>query len=201
VCPSRAQIRPLLGFVAFVAALALQFRTARYRAWTYWLTVAMVGVFDLGAVFWTWNRFEHTLSMHSIGTPRREAFYWAAVAATFAMGMALGDLTAYTLHLGYWSSVVLFTVLIPLSSIAHRWRRLGRCGHVLGHLRADPSPRRHHRRWPGQTQERERHRPRRHPRHSRPDRVHRGDGGLHVVNRSDDPNGSATKATSSDGVR
>lgn len=140
----------LLGFAGFVAALIVQFRTARYRAWTYWLAVAMVGVFGtmaadvlhvaldvpyvwstvlyvivLAAVFVIWDRVEHSLSMHGIDTPRREAFYWAAVVATFAMGTALGDLTAYTLHLGYWPSALLFAVLIPLPAIAHRWHRLG----------------------------------------------------------------------------
>ena len=34
-----------LGFVGFVAALALQFRVRRYVAWTYWLAVVGVGVF------------------------------------------------------------------------------------------------------------------------------------------------------------
>ena len=58
-------------------------------------------------VFVAWQRTEHTLSIHSIDTPRREAFYWATVAATFAMGTALGDFTAYTLHLGYFTSALL----------------------------------------------------------------------------------------------
>src|ERR1039458_1669695 len=35
----------LLGFTGFLVALALQFRMARYMAWTYWFAVVMVGVF------------------------------------------------------------------------------------------------------------------------------------------------------------
>src|SRR5256885_14826736 len=35
----------LLGFVAFLGALALQLSMRRYVAWTYWFAVAMVGVF------------------------------------------------------------------------------------------------------------------------------------------------------------
>ncbi len=98
----------------------------RYRAWTYWLAVVMVGVFGtmaadvlhvgfgvpyavssifygivLAAVFISWQQTEKTLSIHSVDTPRREAFYWAAVVATFALGTAIGDLAAMTLHLGY----------------------------------------------------------------------------------------------------
>ncbi len=50
----------------------------------------------LAAVFIAWDGTEKTLSFHTIDTPRRELFYWAAVVATFAMGTALGDLSAYT---------------------------------------------------------------------------------------------------------
>lgn len=141
-------IAVLLGFAGFVVALILQFRMGRYMAWTYWFAVAMVGVFGtmaadvlhvkfgvpytassilyavvLAAVFVTWERTERTLSIHSINTPRREAFYWAAVAATFAAGTALGDFTAYTLHLGYWSSVLLFACIIIIPAVGYRWFR------------------------------------------------------------------------------
>lgn len=137
----------VLGFVAFVAALAVQFRQGRYRAWSYWLTVCMVGVFGtmaadvmhvalhvpytastifyavvLATVFVLWRRVEGTLSIHSIDTPRREAFYWAAVVATFAMGTALGDFTATTLKLGYFPSAALFAALILVPLLG--WRLL-----------------------------------------------------------------------------
>jgi uncharacterized membrane-anchored protein len=139
------ELAVLLGFVAFLGALALQFRTARYVAWTYWLTVVMVGVFGtmaadvvhvalgvpytastvfyvfvLGAVFFLWHRTEHTLSIHDIDSPRREGFYWAAVAATFAMGTALGDFTANTLDLGYWKSAAIFAALILVPVFGYR---------------------------------------------------------------------------------
>jgi uncharacterized membrane-anchored protein len=141
-------IAVLLGFGAFVVALTLQFRMGRYWAWTYWFAVAMVGVFGtmaadvlhvkfkvpytassifyaavLIAVFVAWHRTERTLSIHSIDTPRREAFYWAAVAATFAMGTALGDFTAYTLKLGYFPSALLYGGLILIPAIGFRWFR------------------------------------------------------------------------------
>jgi len=89
------QIAVILGFLAFTAALVIQLCTGRYVAWTYWLTVVMVGIF---------------------GT-------MAAVAATFAMGTALGDFTAYTLHLGYPVSAALFAVLILIPALGYR--RLG----------------------------------------------------------------------------
>jgi uncharacterized membrane-anchored protein len=135
----------LLGFVGFLAAIGLQLRTRRYVAPSYWFAVVMVGIFGtmaadvlhvgfhvpyvesstlyaivLVAVFVTWHRTEGTLSIHSITTARRELFYWACVAATFALGTAVGDTTAVTLHLGYFASAVLFAGLIVLPALGFR---------------------------------------------------------------------------------
>lgn len=54
---------------------------------------------------------------------RREAFYWATVFATFALGTALGDFTATSLHLGYLASGILFSVVILLPALA--WWKFG----------------------------------------------------------------------------
>ena len=43
-------------------------------------------------------------SVHSIYTRRREIFYWAAVLTTFAMGTAVGDMTAVSFHFGFFAS-------------------------------------------------------------------------------------------------
>jgi uncharacterized membrane-anchored protein len=135
-----------LGFVAFVAALLLQFSRRRYRAWNYWVAVAAVGVFGtmaadalhvgagvpypvttglyaavLVGVFVVWQRVEGTLSIHRIDTARREMFYWLAVCATFAMGTALGDLTAATFHLGYLTSGIVFACVIAVPAAGYRW--------------------------------------------------------------------------------
>jgi uncharacterized membrane-anchored protein len=142
-----------IGFAGFVAALALQLSVRRYVAWTYWLAVVMVGVFGtmaadvlhvgfgvpyvvssalyaiaLAAVFVTWQRTERTLSIHTIDTLRRELFYWTAVVATFAMGTALGDLTAVTVGLGYDFSIVLFAVMIMIPAIGFRFFRWNAIG-------------------------------------------------------------------------
>ena len=55
----------------------------------------------LAADFVAWYRVERTLSIHSIFTRRREAFYWLAILFTFALGTATGDLMAQVLGLGY----------------------------------------------------------------------------------------------------
>src|ERR1700730_15307078 len=77
----------------------------------------------LVAVFVAWQRTERTLSIHSINTPRREAFYWAAVVATFATGTALGDFNAYTLNLGYFTSAAIFAAVIVVPAVGFRWFR------------------------------------------------------------------------------
>src|SRR5689334_19404845 len=136
----------LLGFTGFVIAMVLQFRAKAYNAGIYWLAVVMVAVFGtqaadvlhikfgvpyiaptafyavvLAVIFVLWYRTEGTLSIHSIRTPRREAFYWATVLATFAMGTATGDLTAKTLNLGYLASGIWFSIAFAAVAVAH-WK-------------------------------------------------------------------------------
>jgi uncharacterized membrane-anchored protein len=137
------------GFVAFVVAIVLQFRVRVYVPWVYWLAVTMVAVFGtmaadvlhvefgvpyiastfffavvLTVVFTTWYRSEGTLSIHSITTRRREAFYWAAVLATFAMGTAVGDLVAYRAGLGFLSAGFVFAVLFATPWLGYRYFNL-----------------------------------------------------------------------------
>jgi uncharacterized membrane-anchored protein len=75
-------------------------------------------------VFWLWHRAEGTLSIHSIVTTRRELFYWATVLATFALGTAAGDLTAFTLHLGYRASALFFGVAILVPAVGYATKRV-----------------------------------------------------------------------------
>jgi uncharacterized membrane-anchored protein len=139
------KVAVVLGFVAFLAVLSLQFAVRRYIAWTYWLAVAAVGVFGtmaadvlhvvldvsyaastaayaaaVAAVLALWRRTEGTLSVHSITSRRREGWYWLTVLLTFALGTAAGDLTAFVLHLGYLGSAVLFAAAIAVPAVA--WR-------------------------------------------------------------------------------
>ncbi|WIG61091.1 MAG: protein of unknown function DUF347 [Ktedonobacterales bacterium] len=78
----------------------------------------------LVVIFAIWYLTEKTLSIHSINTPRREVFYWATVMATFALGTAAGDMTAYTLRLGFFTSGLLFTALFALPALAYGLLRL-----------------------------------------------------------------------------
>jgi len=75
----------------------------------------------LAVIFALWYMTEKTLSIHSITTLRRELFYWATIIATFAMGTALGDMTAVTLNLGFLLSGVLFAALFLAPAIGYRF--------------------------------------------------------------------------------
>ena len=127
-------------------SLTVQLVERRYVPWIYWFAVVMVSVFGtmaadavhieigvpyivssvffaviLAALFVAWNASEKTLSIHSIYTRKREAFYWLVVLTTFALGTATGDMTAISLHLGYLSSGVLFAALIAVPAVGY-WR-------------------------------------------------------------------------------
>jgi uncharacterized membrane-anchored protein len=131
--------------VVFAIGLVLQFGTKRYRALAYWWLAFSIAIFGTGVadflhldvhipysgttamwavilavIFLLWHYQEHTLSIHSIHTRRREFYYWATVFATFALGTALGDYTATALHLGYLGSGIIFGVAIVLPGLA-RW--------------------------------------------------------------------------------
>jgi uncharacterized membrane-anchored protein len=63
------------------------------------------------------------LSIHSIVTQRRELFYWATAVVTFALGTAVGDLTAITFNLGYLSSGLLFVAVFAVPALAYLFSR------------------------------------------------------------------------------
>jgi uncharacterized membrane-anchored protein len=70
--------------------------------------------------FLSWWASERTLSIHSIFTARREAFFRAPVVATFALGTAAGDLATVSFKLGYAGSAVLFAAVILIPAVGFR---------------------------------------------------------------------------------
>lgn len=129
--------------------LFFQFRSRKYVPGIYWLAVVLISVvgtlisdnlvdnlgvslettttiftFALLVTFAAWYASEKTLSIHSIYTVKREAFYWSAILFTFALGTAAGDLTAEGLNLGYWESALMFAALIGAVTIAHYFFKL-----------------------------------------------------------------------------
>jgi uncharacterized membrane-anchored protein len=138
----------LVSGVIFLGALIAQLASSRYATYPYWFAVVMVSVFGtmcadvvhvgfgvpyavssavfavaLVAVFVTWQRVEHTLSIHSITSSRRELFYWSTVTVTFALGTAVGDGSAATLGLGYLKSGLFFLALFSAVGIKFAIRR------------------------------------------------------------------------------
>jgi uncharacterized membrane-anchored protein len=124
--------------------LFFQFRSTKYVPGIYWLAVVLISVVGtlvtdnlvdnfgvpletttiifsiaLLATFTAWYASEKTLSIHSIYTTKREAFYWLAILFTFALGTAAGDLVAEGLSLGYLVSALMFAALIGAVTIAH----------------------------------------------------------------------------------
>ena len=125
-------------------ALIIQFRSRKYVPSIYWIAVVIISIVgtlitdnlvdNFGValetttiiftivvivIFAVWYASERTLSIHSIYTTKREAFYWLAILFTFALGTAAGDLTAESLNLGYFNSALLFATLIGIVTIAY----------------------------------------------------------------------------------
>ncbi len=131
------------------AVLIWQFRARGYTPGVYWAAVVLISVVGtqitdnlvdnqgvallttviifsvaLVATFAAWYASERTLSIHSIVTTRREAFYWLTILFTFALGTAAGDYLAEALSLGFGTSALIFGAAIAVITFAHFRLRL-----------------------------------------------------------------------------
>ena len=141
----------LIFTAVFVVVLTVQMRLNRYQPFAYWLTVVVVSVTGtlytdiltdtrgvplalstavfsalLALVFGIWYVRERTLSIHSIVTFPREAFYWLTVLVTFALGTAAGD---WTLDLTGWGPGTAMIMPITLIAVVALGWKLG--GHAV----------------------------------------------------------------------
>ena len=132
-----------------IVALIVQFRLKKYVPVVYWIAIVLISVVGtlitdnmvnnfgvslpvstaifavaLAATFIGWYQSEKTLSIHSIYTTKREAFYWLTVLFTFALGTASGDLVAEQFALGYWLSAILFAGIIGVIALAQNFTKL-----------------------------------------------------------------------------
>lgn len=133
-----------------IVALIVQFGSRKYVPGIYWTAVVLISVVGtlitdnlvdnlgvalqtttiafslaLAATFGVWYAFEKTLSIHSIVTTRREAFYWLAILFTFALGTSAGDQVAEAYGLGFFVSILIFAGAIGLVALAHFQFKLG----------------------------------------------------------------------------
>ena len=134
----------LMMSAILVGALVWQFAQKKYVPAPYWLSVVLISIVGtlitdnlvdnfhvprvdttiffavaLTITFALWFQTERTLSIHSIFTGRREAFYWLAILFTFALGTAAGDLVAEQFALGYLATGILFGMIILSLSIGY----------------------------------------------------------------------------------
>jgi len=125
-------------------ALGFQFNLRRYVPGVYWTAVVLISVVGtlitdnltdvfevplttstvafavaLAVTFAVWYVKERTLSIHTIVTSTREAFYWLAILFTFALGTAAGDLLAERVNIGYGLSAIVFGAAIAAVAVAH----------------------------------------------------------------------------------
>jgi len=142
-------VTSLIMTIVFVMALVWQVRTDRYIPPLYWLTVVLVSIVGtlisdnlvdgmgislvttsvcfgicLVVAFTAWYATEHTLSIHTIITRRRELFYWLAILCTFALGTSVGDLLAERLELGYAQATFVFALSIAGVALLYYLLRL-----------------------------------------------------------------------------
>jgi uncharacterized membrane-anchored protein len=127
-----------------IAVLVFQFRARKYVPGIYWLAVVLISVVGtlvsdnlvdnygvtletttiafsaiLIFVFASWYAVERTLSVHTIFTTRREAFYWLAILFTFALGTSAGDFLSEQLELGYLAALGIFAGAIVIVAVLH----------------------------------------------------------------------------------
>ena len=78
----------------------------------------------LAITFLAWYLCENTLSIHSVFTNRREAFYWLAILFTFALGTGAGDLVSEQFVLGYLAAGILFGMIIASLAVGYFFLKL-----------------------------------------------------------------------------
>ena len=128
----------------FALAFAIQLSVRRYVPAAYWFAVVAVAIvgtvvadlthFVLSVPLWAtttasllvlavnftlWHRTEGSVSFHRIVKGRSETHYWVTVFFTFALGTAVGDLTASAWNLGFLGSIFLFAAFMVVPAVAY----------------------------------------------------------------------------------
>jgi uncharacterized membrane-anchored protein len=138
-------VTTMLVATAVAAVMLVVFATARFVPRLYWLAVVLISVagsllvdnlteileVPLGAAvialavlligtLAVWFATERTLSIHTIDTTRREAFYWLAIALTFALGTAVQRFAA-----GYDSIILTCAAVLVVAWLGRRLAVVG----------------------------------------------------------------------------
>jgi len=135
----------------FVVAVGAQIKARGFHPLLYWLTIiatttvgttladwadrslgigysggsALLLALLVGSL-WTWQRTLGSVSVHSVSTPKAEAFYWVTIMFSQTLGTALGDWTADSLDFGYGGATLVFGGLLALIVAAYCGTRVSR---------------------------------------------------------------------------
>lgn len=140
-----------LFLAAMVVLVAAQIRAQKFYPALYWATIVASTTFGttmadfadrslgigytggstllftcLVLVLGLWYRTEGTISVHSVSTPRVEAFYWGAITFSQTLGTALGDWTADTGDMGYRGGALIFAAGLAVIAALYFWTRVSR---------------------------------------------------------------------------
>jgi uncharacterized membrane-anchored protein len=136
--------------IALIVLVALQIAAKAFRPFLYWATIVAsttvgttmadfadrsLGIGYAGgslillscvlAVLGLWYKSEGSVSVETVGTPRVEVFYWAAITFSQTLGTALGDWVADA-GLGYGGGAVLFGAALVVVAAAYFWTDISR---------------------------------------------------------------------------
>jgi uncharacterized membrane-anchored protein len=137
--------------VLLVASAATQIAAKRFHPLLYWTVIVAtttvgttladlvdrsLGIGYLGgsslllllvlASLAVWYRVCGSVSIHTVASPRVEAFYWVTILFSQTLGTALGDWIADDTGLGYESGALLFSGALALVLIAFFFTRISR---------------------------------------------------------------------------
>jgi uncharacterized membrane-anchored protein len=135
----------------FILAVAFQIRARAFHPWLYWFTITATTTLGttladyadrslgigypggsllllglLGASLFVWHRAMGSISIHTVVSPRAEAFYWITIMFSQTLGTALGDWTADSAGLGYGGGALVFGALLAVVGALFLWTRVSR---------------------------------------------------------------------------
>ena len=145
----------LTGTAIFIPLLALlvglQIAAKKFHPFLYWATIvasttvgttmadfadrslgigytggSLLLLFCVLGVLAAWHRWEGTVSVDTVNTPRVEIFYWTTITFSQTLGTALGDWMADTSGLGYLGGALVFLAALAVVAAAYYWSNISR---------------------------------------------------------------------------
>ncbi len=141
----------LLFVVALLVLVGFQIAARRFHPFLYWATIIASTTFGttmadfadrslgigytggstillacllatLGLWYWTLG----SISVDTVGTPKVEVFYWAAITFSQTLGTALGDWMADSTGLGYEGGALVFGAALAVVAALYYWTSVSR---------------------------------------------------------------------------